>query len=714
MEGIEQLNETQLAAVNHIGGPLVVFAGAGSGKTRIITNRIAKLIQMGIKPWEILAVTFTNKASEEMRIRVQSLNKSARSCHISTFHSASTRWLREFSSELGFDSGFTIYDDSDSKSALKKIVKAHFPKEDLQTKFPEIRSFIIKAKSLGILPKDLESSSTDLKAPTGAKKIYQIYQETLFQSNAMDFHDLLLNTVILLRNNKKVRDSLGSRYKFILVDEFQDTNHTQFEIITILASYYKNLFVVGDDDQSIYSWRGARPDYILEFCERFEGAKKITLEQNYRCTQNIIKAANSVISHNKHRAVKNLFSTNDPGDLIEYIQEADGQMEAFQVVDTIKVEREQFDLDDIAVFYRTNSQSRSLEEAFHRENIPFTIFGAVEFYSRLEIKDILSYLRLAVNPSDNLSVSRVINIPPRGLGPKALETIDKTALEQDCTYLDACKILAESAVPRISNKIANFVIIIERLTSLSKTQPISDTIEWLLNESSYLTYLQKKFPDQHGDKTENIHELVASISDYEEKSENPTLDDWLQTISLVPKESDEHTRGVSLMTLHSAKGLEFNRVYIVGVEEGLIPHKNSSEKEALIEEERRLFYVGITRAKKKLSILSAYRRAQYNTYTANSPSRFIAEISSDCLKLNENAFLKNLYSNQLEIDSFDPEEPNREPVREEDLEIGDNVFHPTYGKGTIQKIELDFNMKKAIVFFREFGKRKINISQLEK
>lgn len=702
-------------------GPLVVFAGAGSGKTRIITTRIARLISQGVHPWEILAVTFTNKAAKEMKERAEHICPEARRSVITTFHSASARWLREFADELGFQNNFSIYDDGDSTRLLKKILKEFDPKGNIPNLLSEMQSFIRFAKINGLTPHDAEKNQSEFVSliPTGGLALYHKYQEQLYNNNAMDFGDLLLNLLLLLKRNRKVSDILSSRFKYILVDEFQDTNRTQFEIVKLLSAKHGNLFVVGDDDQSIYSWRGASPGNIIDFQTLFPGSLQVALEQNYRCSGNIVSAASAVIQNNKHRAPKTLFTEADSGDPIDLHIESDGDMEAWWVVQSILQERSLFKYEDIAIFYRTNSQSRSIEEALRRQNVPYTIFGSVEFYDRLEIKDIMAYIRVVVNPSDQLSLTRIINVPPRGLGAKAVELVETQAKDRQISLLDAIDQLGDEGIPRVGTKLRYFADLMKALKNDLINMNIADVVKTILEATSYTDYLQKKFPDQYRDKLDNIQELAAGMVEFQKQNPDQNLEDWLQSVTLVRgNDQQDQGIGVSLMTLHMAKGLEFNRVYLTGVEDGLIPHKNSLDDSSQTEEERRLLYVGITRAKKKLSLLGASKRRTYNSYTINPPSRFIEEIPVETMNVSQaaQAILDAHKSAESEPSSDDDllyGELSYEPDSSE-LSIGDQVRHPTYGKGAITGFEHKFGQAKVIINFHDFGYRKIRPTQLVK
>jgi DNA helicase-2/ATP-dependent DNA helicase PcrA len=723
----KDLNAAQKQAALHTNGPMVVFAGAGSGKTKIITTRIAYLIALGTRPWEILAVTFTNKAAGEMRQRVESLTEDASRSLITTFHAACSRWLREFAHILGYDSNFTIYDDNDSTTLIKQILKEINPKGEIASLTPSIKSFIHNAKNNCITPDALDQAPLKLKEkqPLGADHVYREYQKRLAACNAMDFNDLLLNMLLLLRHHKDVRETLQRRYRFVLVDEFQDTNRAQFELVKTIVANHHNLFVVGDDDQSIYSWRGAIPTNITSFDTVFPETKTVLLEQNYRCSSNIVDAASDLISHNKVRAAKKLFSEKPAGDPIDFRLETDGEMEAWWVIKQIEQEKSRFKFDEVAIFYRTNSQSRAFEEMLTRENIPYTIYGSVEFYARMEIKDLLAYVRLAVNEADDISLRRIINIPTRGIGAKAVEGLETTGRELNLALYPTLKHLCSPGSGRSMGKLAVFFELIENIKKLiAEASPI-EVLPKILEMTSYPDYLRKKFPDQHLDKMENIYELITSLEEFLKSHPTATLTEWLQTITLMRSDNDEQaTTGVSLMTLHMAKGLEFPRVYIGGLEDGILPHQNSLNDNALVEEERRLLYVGITRAKQKLSLTAANRRRLYDKVTFNLPSRFLEEIPEKYLNISSDEFSSGMGQKRsfssFGSESFGGSEPHYNYDEKEFWNDGDElltpgarVYHPTYGKGIVKDTETHFGKTKLIIDFFDFGERKISSNHLQ-
>jgi DNA helicase-2/ATP-dependent DNA helicase PcrA len=709
----------------HRDGPAVVFAGAGSGKTRIITTRIAWLIEEGVSPFQILALTFTNKAAGEMRERVLGLCPVADKALISTFHSACARWLREFAPELGFTSDFTIYDDSDQNSVIKKIIHRGNLRLDKDTSVAEFRHAINHAKTLGLFPSDRETNKERFRdfMPLGGVDVYAAYQETLALTNAMDFGDLIMNMLLLLRTNERVRRLMRDRYRYILVDEYQDTNKPQIELLNLLAGEARNIFVVGDDDQSIYSWRGAVPANIIDFDKSHPNVRVCKLEQNYRCTSTIVSAAAALVSHNKTRADKTLRTDNPDGELIDFRYETDGEFEAWWVADAIKKERALYPYENVAVFYRTNSQSRVLEDALRKERIPYKIYGTVRFYDRAEVKDVLAYIKLLVNPRDDVSFLRAMNTPSRGLGDTAEEAILTRGREKGISAFEAAKELASEKIPRLSNKISTFIELMESLKTNLAVSPLPEFLESLIERINYFPYLAKKFPEQSEDKQDNVMELVTAIVEFVETSPGQGLSDWLQGIMLASDaEGDE--AGVNMMTLHMAKGLEFDRVFLVGLEDGLLPHFNSSDDKMSLEEERRLLYVGMTRARKKLSLSAAYMRRTWGQTQSNEVSRFLREIPSKYV----NVLTPPGGENPLEITSrglrhgnagddsqyydYASEDGGISDSSETLIEQGATVYHPTYGSGTVEQIETNFGRPKVLVRFKDIGLRRVEAHHL--
>lgn len=718
----DKLNSAQRDAALHRDGPAVVFAGAGSGKTRIITMRIAWLIDQGVSPWQILALTFTNKAASEMRGRVLDLCSVADKALISTFHSACAKWLREFAPELGFTSDFTIYDDSDQNAVIKKLMQRSNIRLDKETTPAEFRHAINHAKTLGLFPQDRDEKKSAFKEfmPTAGIDIYAAYQEALALANAMDFGDLIMNMVLLLRTNERVRKLMQDRYRYILVDEYQDTNKPQIELLQLLAARHKNLFVVGDDDQSIYSWRGAVPANIIDFEKMYPNVKVCKLEQNYRCSSNIVNAAAALVSNNKVRAEKTLRTDNPPGELIEFRYETDGDFEAWWVAECIRAERHVFSYDDVAVFYRTNSQSRVLEDALRKEKIPYRIYGNVRFYDRVEVKDVLAYIKIIVNPRDDVSFLRAMNVPSRGLGDSAEASIVNRGRDKGLSAYDAAKELALEGLPRLSAKLAGFIDLIESLKRRLSEDPLPEFLEALIEQINYFAYLAKKYPDQSEDKQDNVMELASAVAQYVDETPGATLSDWLQSIMLA-SDVEGDVGGVSLMTLHMAKGLEFERVHLVGLEDGLLPHFNSCDDSLELEEERRLFYVGMTRAKKKLSLSAAYMRRTWGETQANDVSRFLRELPMDYVKILTPPGGENPIQNRLDADEdsegqyydYSEENGSYSGHYQNTIKRGSKVTHPTYGSGTVEEVETSFGRTKILVRFKDVGLRRVESHHLE-
>ena len=682
------LNETQQEAVQHRDGQAVVFAGAGSGKTRIITARIAALIDQGVAPWHILAVTFTNRAANEMRERVEHLSPQARKSLIATFHSACARWLREFASELELPSNFLIYDQKDSNTALKTVLNSFNIPLDEDNSIASYQWMISQAKINCIFADndDQVAHHYPKLIANGGLNIYRAYQDYLRSCHAVDFGDLILNVVLLLRRNEMVRESLQNRCRYILVDEYQDINQCQFELIQLLAAKHRNLFVVGDDDQSIYSWRGASPHKILQFQEVYPQAKKIILNRNYRSSATIINAAGALIARNSQRVAKEIWTANEAGSLIEFKNEADAEMEAHAIVDSIIREHDKFPLREVAIFYRTNSQSRLLEDTLRRQQVNYQIYGSLRFYDRVEIKDIISWLRLVVNESDDASFRRVINAPRSGIGQRSVEVIEQQARQAKRSLLQQTRSLVRENFPKLAGKLKHFVTTFNTLQQQLRAGELATTVQIFLHEVAYLEYLDKKYRDQASEKKENVMELDTALRDFASRYPEASLDDWLQSVVLVGDEMHQSGESVSLMTLHAAKGLEFDRVYVAGVEEGLIPHRNSVSSRAELEEERRLLYVGMTRAKQKLTLTCATRRRAFQGWTNNPPSRFMGDIPSNCL--------------QSEHAAPAPRDDGRQVQR---LSVGMQIIHPTYGMGRVTSIEKSFDTIDVLVNFNEFG-----------
>mgnify|MGYP000000786921 FL=1 len=665
------LNDKQLEAVNHTEGPCLVLAGAGSGKTRVLTERIIKLIDDGVSPYNILAITFTNKAAKEMRVRVQNkIGDVANSIFIGTFHSFGLRILRENYDAIGYSSNITILDTDDTKSLIKRILKENsFDPADYDIK--HIISKISSAKNDGISP--LEFSKLFLNEHDKViGLVYEKYLKLLKENNSVDFDDLLLKPVEIFKKRKDILEKYQERFRYILVDEYQDTNSIQYELCKMLAKKYNNIFVVGDANQSIYSWRNADYRNILNFEKDYKNAHVVLLEENYRSTNTILKAANSVIKNNNEGTKLNLWTSIGDGEKVEYIRVEDEIKESSFVINKIKeLVSEGYSYSDFAVLYRTNAQSRTVEEAFVRNNIPYNIIGSYYFYNRKEIKDLIAYLNLIYNTNDSVSLERVINTPKRGIGTKTIDNIREKANMNDISLFDAID----------SGKELEFKKLILELIEDSKTMNLSDLIEDVLVKTGLRREYELDKSIESDTKVENLNEFKSLAVNFEDNGIYD-LSTFLENIMLVSDKDQyaEDDNNVNIMTLHSAKGLEFNIVFILGMEEGIFPHSRSFESAKELEEERRLCYVGITRAKKKLYLLSARTRTLYGRTSGTIESRFIKEIDptlinikNESVKKDENKKVSNMYSNKT-VDG---------------LKAGDTVIHTIFGEGVIIKISGD-------------------------
>lgn len=639
----DTLNEPQREAVLHTDGPLLILAGAGSGKTRVLTHRIAYLIdEQGVNPWNILAITFTNKAAEEMRQRVDSLvSFGAESIWVSTFHSMCVRILRRFIDRLGYENRFTIYDTDDQKTLMKEVCR----KVDIDTKVIRERSLlsaISSAKNEMIMPEEFELNAGDDFGQQKIAKAYREYEAQLKANNALDFDDLLVKTVQLLETQPDVLEYYQERFRYIMVDEYQDTNTVQFRLVSLLAGKYKNLCVVGDDDQSIYKFRGANIRNILDFEHEFPDARVIKLEQNYRSTGNILNAANGVISNNKGRKEKTLWTDNGEGEKVHLRQFDTAYDEAEFIAEDIKREvRNGAAYNDNAVLYRTNAQSRLFEEKFIAMNIPYKIVGGINFYARREIKDLLAYLKTVDNGRDDLAVRRIINVPKRGIGLTTINRIQESAAERGIGFYEA--LMAPEMIPgigRSASKLESFAALIEYFKGRSEQESITDLLSEIIEKTGYVESLESEDKLDAEARKENIDELLNKAAAYEEdcqdRDEQATLSGFLEEVALVADidSLDENQDYVVLMTLHSAKGLEFPHVYLAGMEDGLFPSYMTitSDDNEDLEEERRLCYVGITRAERELTLTCARRRMVRGETQYNKLSRFIKEIPVELIE----------------------------------------------------------------------------------
>ena len=720
---LDELNPKQREAVNQIDGPCLVIAGAGSGKTKVLTYKIAHLIDnCGVKPWNILAITFTNKAANEMKERVQNLIGDAiNDIWLGTFHSICVKILRKFIDRLGYDSSFAIFDTADQKTLVKKCLK----ELDIDSKIFTEKSVINEisnAKNMMIKPDDyiLRNKGDYRKEKIG--KIYSLYQKKLKENNAVDFDDIINLTIDLLLENEDILEYYSDKFKYILVDEYQDTNKSQFKLVSILAKKNMNIMVVGDNDQGIYSFRGADISNILNFEKDFAGTKIVKLEQNYRCTGNILKVANEVIKNNTTKYDKKLWTENDEGELPFIYTGKDEYDEASFI--TTKIEEiknnDNFKYSDFAVLYRMNAQSRAIEDIFMREGIPYKIVGGLKFYERKEIKDIIAYLRLIANQNDNLSLVRVINEPKRGIGAVSLNKVEELAIENETSMYNIIK-NADKYMPRIQGNVYEFVEMVEILKDADLT--ITELVKAILLKSGYIAALQAENTVEAETRIQNLEEFLSVVGEFEEEYAENGLNEFLQTLSLssdVDKLDDTDDK-VTLMTLHSAKGLEYPVVFLVGVEDGIFPGEQSATTIEGLEEERRLFYVGITRAKKILFITLASKRTLFGYTSYNKPSRFLKEIPKELTKKNvekvENSTLiskSNFDSKKSEFNFRTPEAflnnikaRNTSDVDLTKYKVGQTIFHKKFGEGVIIALEPENDDIKVDIEFNKVGHKRL-------
>mgnify|MGYP005756819509 FL=1 len=718
----DTLNEQQKEAVFCTEGPLLLLAGAGSGKTRVLTHRIAYLIDQGVNPYHIMAITFTNKAATEMRERVDQLvGYGAEHIWVSTFHSTCVRILRRHIDKLGFGNSFTIYDADDQKSLIRGICKQF----KIDTKMLPERSIIREissAKDEFMTPSEYEAKHQYDFNKKKIAEIYREYQKQLRSNNALDFDDLLFKTVELFQFHPEVLDYYQERFQYIMVDEYQDTNTIQFQLISMLARKYRNLCVVGDDDQSIYKFRGANIKNILNFENVFPDAQVIKLEQNYRSTQNILNAANEVIANNAGRKEKKLWTENEEGDLIEFHQYGTEYEEAEQIASEIeKLAGEGYEYKNMVILYRTNAQSRDFEERFMIKNIPYRIVGGTNFYQRKEVKDMICYLKAVGNGMDDLAVRRIINVPRRGIGAATIDKINTYAIENDISFLDAC--FQADSITTLGNakkKIRGFADMIQEFRDQEKRGSLEDLFHFVLEKTGYVEGLKAEKTEEAESRIENINELLNKIVTYEQEAEEPSLGELLEEIALVADIDDleDSDNRVILMTLHSAKGLEFPYVFICGMEDGIFPSYMTiiSENDEDMEEERRLCYVGITRAKKKLYLSAAKRRMIQGRTQFNKVSRFVDEIPEELLDVSQNVHLKE---NKMEKDIFSTNRKKRfrkpyqaksfAPPKIDKLSygVGDQVSHIKFGKGIVTDVVSGGRDFEVTVDFEKCGVKKM-------
>jgi len=680
MDILDNLNNKQIEAVTCIEGPLLVLAGAGSGKTKVLTTRIAYLIENGVSPDNILAITFTNKAAKEMKGRINNLiGYYSRNMQISTFHSFGLTLIKENYEYLGYDKNFVIFDSDDSLTIVKKIMKdMNLDKEKFNPK--NIRNKISGLKNDLIDPNSYKKYvRTDFEEIV--YEVYKKYEDSLNKNNSLDFDDLLLLPIKLFTNKKEILDKYQEKYKYILIDEYQDTNEAQYILTKLLANKYKNICCVGDVDQAIYGFRGANYKNILNFEKDYKNTKIINLEENYRSTKNILDAANSVIKHNKNRKEKNLFSNLGVGDKLEYYRASTGLEEVAFVIDKIKdLMKENVSLNDMVILYRTNAQSRAFEDGLLKSNIPYKIVGGINFYGRREIKDLLAYLRLIHNSNDNVSLERIINVPKRGIGEKTLFNLIEKSNELNTSMYDAIS----------SGKELLFKGIIEDLKKNVDTMSLVDYIDLVLDKSGIKNEYKSENSLEADVRLENLEEFKSVAKAFEEENGVISLEDFLLNISLISDNLDikDVTDAISLMTIHAVKGLEFPYVFLVGMEERLFPHLNSLDSEEEIEEERRLCYVAITRCKKKLFITNARMRLMYGSDQVNPVSRFISEIDNELIndlsKKEIEISNKIDYNNNINVDKVNKNDNYEE--KDMNYNVGDFVYHENFGTGTVIEV----------------------------
>lgn len=682
---LEYLNDRQKEAVLYGDGPLLILAGAGSGKTSVLTKRVAYLIkERNVSPKNIVAITFTNKAAKEMKERIiKEVGKEGYDIQISTFHSFGLRIIKENYEKLGYEKNFTIIDSDDSLTVVKKILKEMgIDTTRFNPKF--IKNQISSCKNEMVTPEKYKNLVNDELSDI-TYKVYKKYQDTLLRNNSLDFDDLLIKPIELFNKYKEVLENYQELFKYVFIDEYQDTNEAQYILSKMISAKYKNICVVGDDAQSIYSWRGANFKNILNFEKDYQNAKVILLEQNYRSTKTILNAANSVIKNNINKKDKNLWTDNETGEKIKYVRTNDEKDEASYVTREIRnLVNNGVSLDDIAVLYRTNAQSRTIEEGFLNSNIPYRIVGAFAFYSRKEIKDLLAYLKLIYNTKDDVSLMRIINYPKRKIGAKTIENLSMDAILNGTSMFDVIS----------SGKELEFKKLILEMKEKSEVLSLTETIDMVLDKSGIKSELESEHTLEADIRLENLNEFKSITKTFEEESGIASLEDFLNEVSLVSDVNDQkndNSPKVTLMTIHAVKGLEYKYVFVIGMEENIFPHVNSCEEDGGIEEERRLCYVAITRAKEKLYLVNALRRMLYGKTSVNMPSRFINEIDKDLIDAPEKKMV-NMKFNKKEAFNDD-----------NGLKAGDNVIHDIYGPGVVVNVDKSI----ATIAFKGQGIKKL-------
>jgi len=715
MNVLAALNPAQKQAVEAIDGPVLILAGPGSGKTRVITHRVAYLIKVcGISPYHIMAVTFTNKAAREMKGRLEEVQGQAvEALTLGTFHAICARILRREGKAIGLDSSFVIYDQEDQLNVIKQTLQ-ELNLDSKQYAPRALQSAISSAKSRLITSEEYAQWTSSYFEEI-VHRVYQRYQQLLSRGQAVDFDDLLMRTVQLFQAHPEILSRYQSRYVHILVDEFQDTNLVQYLLIKQLAGKYHNICVVGDPDQSIYSWRFADLRNILSFEKDYPQAKVVFLEQNYRSTKTILEAASDIISANTQRKPKSLWTENETGSKVSMIERYNEEEEAQSVVNEVEklVSQEQISLKDCAVMYRVNAQSRVLEETFMRYGVPYRLVGGTRFYQRREVRDVIAYLRLIHNPQDNISLTRIINVPGRGIGQRTLSRLQSCAKARDISLYNALKhVVGEGGLSaHITQVLAGFAAFIDKLIAQSHELSLAELLEEILEHTGYREYILEKEGGE--ERWENIMELKSVAREYDGLNPEDALDTFLEKVSLVSDidELDEKADAVTLITLHQAKGLEFPVVFIVGMEEGILPHRKSFDDTEEMEEERRLCYVGVTRAKERVYLLRSYRRSLFGSSSANQPSRFLQDISPHLVTT------KGLWGEErLSLPTAVYSRPVGQPVSILDLKVGDRVHHSKFGDGIVMNCCANRGDHEATVVFEEAGVKKLllSLAKLEK
>ncbi|MBQ1283932.1 MAG: UvrD-helicase domain-containing protein [Clostridia bacterium] len=777
-----RLNEVQFEAVTSVNGPLLILSGAGSGKTTVLINRIVNMIKYGeaynsdicgnvneqdvqilqdcldgkcdfpsfaavnpVAPWNILAITFTNKAARELKERLdKAVGEVGNDIWAATFHSTCARILRRYAEKIGFSSKFTIYDANDQRKLMKEIQK----QLNIDEKFLAHRSIlneISRAKDSMISPDEYMAGSGSDVRKTMIARAYEAYQNALLNNDAMDFDDLIYNTIRLLENNEDVLEYWQNKFKFVMIDEYQDTNYAQYVLAKMLAGKYKNICVVGDDDQSIYRFRGATIENILNFENQYKGCKTIRLEQNYRSTSIILDAANSVIANNRNRKGKHLWTDKNGGEKIVVYSAKNEQDEARFVAESILDNMNKgYKESDFAVIYRMNAQSNAVENVFARSGIRYRVYGGLKFFDRKEIKDVLSYLNLINNPKDNIALMRIINEPKRSIGATTVSKVNELSLQTGSNMLEIMRYANHyESLKSSASKLMQFTAMIDELSVYADEAELHDLFEKVLEDTGYMAAL-KSLGEEGADRIENVNELLSNIVNYERENENASLSGFLEEISLITdmdREEEDDNQRVSLMTMHTAKGLEYPVVYIIGVEEGIFPGNQSIYAgESEIEEERRLAYVGITRAKERLFISNAYQRMLFGRTERMRESRFIGEINRELIERkmsnemqsygygsynNNNSYSRNNYCD-TKVSYYEPKKPTSTPIarsssfgptqNKTNYSVGERVKHKTFGEGMITSVTNMGNDSMLEIAFDSVGTKKVmaNFARLEK